>query len=83
LLPHLRRRSLDSVAHYFGVEIGNRHRAAGDAIATAHVLLGLLRLAQDRGVETLDDLRLLGRRVVSKRRRRTASPHWMTRDESA
>jgi DNA polymerase-3 subunit epsilon len=29
LMPHLRRRNLDSVAHYFGVDIGARHRAGG------------------------------------------------------
>jgi len=83
LLPHLRRRSLDAVAHYFGVEIAARHRAAGDALATAQVLVRLLHLAQDRGVETLDELRLLGRRAPKRRRKRRATPHWMTRDESA
>ena len=30
------------VAHHYGVEIHARHRAAGDAVATAHVLLRLL-----------------------------------------
>jgi DNA polymerase III epsilon subunit family exonuclease len=83
LLPQLRRRSLDSVANYFGVEIAARHRAAGDAVATAHVLVRLLRLATERGVETLDDLRLLGMRAPRKRRIRQATPHWMSRDESA
>ncbi|MEP7343840.1 MAG: 3'-5' exonuclease [Gemmatimonadaceae bacterium] len=83
LLPQLRRRTLDSVAHYFGVEIAARHRAGGDAVATAHVLLGLLRLARDRGVETLEDLSVLGKRAPVKRRKRRATPHWMTRDDSA
>lgn len=83
LLPHLRRRSLDAVAHYFGVEIAARHRAAGDAVATAHVLVRLLHLARERGVETLDELQLLGRRAPKRRRKRRATPHWMTRDESA
>ncbi len=83
LLPQLRRQSLDSVAYYFGVDITARHRAAGDAVATAHVLLRLLRLARERGVETLDDLRLLGMRTPKKRRTRTATPQWMKRDDTA
>ncbi|MFN8572652.1 MAG: 3'-5' exonuclease [Gemmatimonadaceae bacterium] len=83
LLPMLRRRSLDSLARYFGVEITARHRAGGDAVATAQVLIELLRLAEDRGVETLEDLRLLGRTGRKARRKRRALPHWMTRDESA
>jgi DNA polymerase-3 subunit epsilon len=41
LLPQLRSRSLDYVARHYAVEIpeGMRHRAAGDALATAHCLL--------------------------------------------
>ncbi len=83
LLPSLRRRSLDAVANYFGIEIGARHRAGGDARATAAVLLRLLRLAEERGAETIDDLKTLGRAGRRPRKRRRASPHWMTRDESA
>ena len=83
LVPHLRRRSLDSVANYFGVEVTARHSAAGDAVATAHVLLRLLRLAKEQGVETLDELQLLGARAPRKRRPRKATPQWMTKDESA
>lgn len=56
LLPQLPRRSLDMVAHHYGVEIEARHRAAGDAVATAHVLLRLLRDAADRGVERWGEL---------------------------
>src|SRR5690606_27996663 len=48
LLPHLPRRSLDFVARYYGIEIEARHRAAGDALATAHVLQRLLADAADR-----------------------------------
>src|SRR5882762_4539751 len=35
---------------------GRRHRAFGDALATAHVLRALLGRAAERGVETLEDL---------------------------
>lgn len=48
LLPQLRSRSLDFVAAHYGVDNAARHRAAGDAVATARCLAGLLRDAQDR-----------------------------------
>ncbi|MFN8581952.1 MAG: exonuclease domain-containing protein [Gemmatimonadaceae bacterium] len=83
LLPMLRRRSLDAVARYFDVEITERHRAGGDALATAKVLIRLLHMAEDQGVATLDDLRQLGRSGKKSRRKRRALPHWMTRDDSA
>lgn len=86
LLPHLPRRSLDWVARYYGVDIpaAVRHRAAGDAIATAHVLLGLLRDAAGRGVTTWRDLDLfLGARASGARRRRTALPRTLDKDTTA
>lgn len=71
LVPGLRSKGLDSVARYFGVEIADRHRAAGDAHATAVILSKLLALAEERGARTLEDLQNLGRRP---RPRRTAMP---------
>lgn len=50
-LPGLSRKGLDGVSRYFDVEIEGRHRAAGDARATASVLLRLLELADRRGVQ--------------------------------
>jgi DNA polymerase-3 subunit epsilon len=70
LLPQLRRRSLDSLAYYFGVEISARHRAAGDAVATAHILLRLLDEAESRGCVTLEDLNALAGPVLTRQRRR-------------
>jgi DNA polymerase-3 subunit epsilon len=70
LLAHLPRRNLDAVAAHYGVEIADRHRASGDALATAAVLRGLLRDASHRGVHTWDDLdALLGARTARSRRR--------------
>lgn len=78
ILPQLPRRSLDHVANYYGVEISGRHRAAGDAIATAHCLLRLLGDAADRGCLTWDDLDLLigvrGVRAARALRRHSALP---------
>lgn len=76
LLPHLRRRSLDSLTGYYDIENTARHRAGGDAMATAHVLIRLLREARRRGCETLDDLRALTRPVARRRRRRRRLPYW-------
>ncbi|MGQ0640047.1 MAG: 3'-5' exonuclease [Gemmatimonadaceae bacterium] len=55
-LRRLERRSLDHLARYFGISINGRHRALGDAVATAHCLTQLLQAAQDAGLATLDDL---------------------------
>ncbi len=52
LLPHLRSRSLDHVSRHYGIAIGARHRAAGDAVATAECLLRLFADAESRGVAT-------------------------------
>ncbi len=71
LLNHLPRRNLDAVAHHYGVAIADRHRASGDALATAEVLRALLRDASHRGVHTWEDLEtLLGARTSRSRRRR-------------
>src|SRR6266699_5405474 len=56
LVPELRHRGLDDVATFFGVDNPARHRAFGDAIATAYVLRALLGRARERGVETLEQL---------------------------
>lgn len=77
LLAHLPRRNLDSVAMHYGVEIESRHRALGDARATARVLQGLLRDVERQGVETLDELHAwLARRVPTRVKRRSALPRW-------
>jgi DNA polymerase III subunit epsilon len=75
LLSHLPRRNLDAVCAHYGVTIHDRHRASGDAVATAEVLRGLLRDASHRGVHTWGELdELLSRRTG--RARRSALPKW-------
>lgn len=76
LIAGLKSRGLDSVARYFGIEIENRHRAGGDALATAAVLHRLIDLAGERGIETLQGLEELSRRRKQrkKRKRRRAMP---------
>lgn len=85
LLPHLPRRTLDYVAAHYGVEIRGRHRAGGDAIATAHCLIRLLSDAADRGCLTWGDLHQLiwMRRPRRKKRRRSALPGPVDKDTTA
>jgi DNA polymerase III epsilon subunit family exonuclease len=86
LLPQIRRRNLDSLSSYYGIENKARHRAGGDAAATAQVFLRFLAAARDRGCANLDDLEKLlripsGRK--KRRRRPPAMPHSASDDSSA
>ena len=88
LLPELRSRRLDALAHYYGITIEGRHRAGGDARATVKVLAKLLRELADRDCLTFEAMRdLLSRRARGKRGRRgrrgRAMPRAMDRDASA
>ena len=74
LLPRLRRRNLDALAAYFGVVIERRHRAGGDALATAKVFRYLLTEAQDAGCTSIDDLVALRAHRVGGRSKRRALP---------
>ena len=56
LVPELKRRNLDVVCRHFGVPIHARHRAHGDALATARVLLRLLDEAAGLGIDDLETL---------------------------
>lgn len=76
LLPHLPSRALDALAEYYGVVIEARHRALGDAVATARVLLRFLEMLQDRDVVDWAGLEaVLGRRTPRVKRR--SSPRSM------
>jgi DNA polymerase-3 subunit epsilon len=85
VLPQLSRRSLDHVARYYGVEIRGRHRAGGDALATAKCLLRMLADLGDRGCATWGDLETLLRQPAVRRKKRRASglPTPVLRDTTA
>ncbi len=70
LLPRLRRRNLDEVARHYGIDVADRHRAHGDALATTRILIRLLDEAGRQGLADLDALRYFLRR----RGRRSRSP---------
>ncbi len=67
LIPRLRRRNLDAVTRHFGIDVADRHRAYGDALATARVLIRLLDEANRQGISDLHALRAF----LRKRRRRS------------
>lgn len=70
LLPRLRRRNLDAVTRHFGIEVADRHRAHGDALATARVLIRLIDEAGRQGLADLDALKsFLGKRKPRSRPR--------------
>ena len=85
VLPQLSRRSLDNVARYYGVEIHGRHRAGGDALATAKCLIRMLGDLQDRGCATWSDLDALLRAPAPRRKKRRHSglPSPVLRDTTA
>ncbi|MFN2398956.1 MAG: PolC-type DNA polymerase III [Gemmatimonadaceae bacterium] len=84
ILPHLWSRRLDVVAQHYGIEIAMRHRAGGDAAATAHLLLCLLREAGERECTSWGDLQRLLRKPAAKRpRRRRAMPRSTDTDATA
>ncbi len=49
-------KGLDAITHFLGIPVNGRHRAIGDAEATAKVLLVFLRYLDDLGMKTLGDV---------------------------
>lgn len=57
ILPPQKSWALQHLAAYFGIRIRGRHRAMGDALATAKALIELLDILQDEhSCETADDV---------------------------
>ena len=56
LVPGLRSYGLDSLTRHFGIHVHQRHRAYGDALATARLLVHLLMEAESRGIGDLSVL---------------------------
>ena len=73
LLSALPSKGLTLLAEHFGIEIAGRHRALGDAEATATLLLRLTdRLSTEFGVTTVDELLSFQRRRYRDTRREPA-----------
>lgn len=59
LVPGLINYRLHTVAEHFAITIENRHRAAGDAHATAQIFLHFLARLRDHNITTLGDARVM------------------------
>ncbi len=67
ILPELPSKSLGVVARHLDIRIPERHRASGDAYATALVLVKYLSyLRREQGIRTLDDLLRFQDRTASR-----------------
>lgn len=76
LLPELPRRNLDALSYHFDVMIEGRHRALGDALATARIFLRLMDVARERGIRDYGALhRIANRMSGGSRRARGATSH--------
>jgi DNA polymerase III subunit epsilon len=69
ILPELRSHALGSLSAHLGIGITARHRAGGDALATARVLLHLLMEAESRGLSDRTSLETALARRGGRRRR--------------
>lgn len=76
LLPELPSRRLGALAEYFGLEIASRHRAEDDAVATAHLLLRLIEMLEEKGVTRWSGVEEYLRKRAP-RRKRQARPRSM------
>ena len=74
LLPGLLNYRLHTVAEHCRVPIRNRHRAAGDAEATAHIFIHLLELMRAGGVNDLGSARRYEQRTERRKQRSGERP---------
>ena len=56
--PRTGSRKLHSLAHHLGIPLQNRHRARDDAYAAARILVELLRLLREKGVQTVGEIKV-------------------------
>lgn len=72
LVPEMPRRSLDALSWYFGVGNDARHRAFGDARATAEVFRRMLDRADEQSIAGWNELqKVLYARATRRKRRST------------
>ncbi|MGA2298502.1 MAG: DEDD exonuclease domain-containing protein, partial [FCB group bacterium] len=57
IIPSLKRKNVGSLSEYLGIQVRNRHRALGDAYATAQILIDLLEKTQsEHNVNSIEEL---------------------------
>ena len=69
VVPEVRRRSLDALSYFFNVHNEARHRAYGDARATASIFRRLLERVWDREIDTWQALDRFVRQAKAKKKR--------------
>jgi DNA polymerase III epsilon subunit family exonuclease len=69
VVPEVRRRSLDALSYFFNVHNEARHRAYGDARATALIFRRLLERVREREITTFHELDRFVRAPKPKRKR--------------
>jgi DNA polymerase-3 subunit epsilon len=62
--------SLSATAHRLGVDVIGRHTALGDAMTTAAILVKLIELLHERGVDTLGEAAQISSRMMELQRQR-------------
>lgn len=77
VVPEVRRRTLDSLQYFFDVHNEARHRAYGDARATAIIFQRLLDRVWEREIDSWQGLEQLLRRAPKQRKKRSALPQPM------
>ncbi|MCX6155667.1 MAG: DEDD exonuclease domain-containing protein [Candidatus Kapabacteria bacterium] len=61
------KKNVGNLAHYFKIKVRNRHRALGDAKATALVLIELLELAEsEHNIKTIEQLKVFHSKSAGK-----------------
>jgi DNA polymerase-3 subunit epsilon len=78
VVPEVTHRSLDSLQWFFGIENEARHRAWGDARATARIFKRLLDRIDEREIFCWSELEEMLDRRAPRRRKRRAMPGPMT-----
>lgn len=74
LVPEIRSRSLDALQYFFDVPNEARHRAYGDARATARVFRKLMRRVEERTIARWDELQQLLDAPAKRKKKRTSLP---------
>ncbi len=60
-LPQLGKYNLDRLTHHFGLENKHHHRACDDAEVTSGIFIGLMKMINESGAKTVDDLNKMGK----------------------
>ena len=70
LYPDMKNHRLNTLAKKLNVELTQHHRAIYDAEATGHILLKLLKSAEEKGIKYHDELNEYGKNETSYKRSR-------------